>query len=101
MKKMYKQLKDLPWSKKGSLWEINDNNISIDGFNYSLIDHMQTLVKYYTAEDGTIDMDDGIWFELAGDENYKRRVKEAEQYQLRMEKVYLEGRIKEINTKLK
>jgi len=87
MKTTWKQIKELPFSKKGSIWKVDGDELHIDGANYSNChpDLWTGLVKYYTDEDtGLLDMS-GEYFERAGTEDEK-------QYELKMNREYLESK---------
>jgi hypothetical protein len=95
----YKQLKDLPFSKKGDIWEVEKEKIIINGVNYTICSPClwKDLVIYYTDDD-IIDMNDGIWFEIFGTEDEKKLeiqkikkgiVAEIDFYQCRIEDLNL------------
>jgi hypothetical protein len=107
MKSTWKQLKDLPFSNAGSIWEINGNELKIDGMNYSYThpELWSGLVKYYIQESGVVDMT-SEWFERAGSEDEKKHEVDMVKEMLRSKKENLlyeiqgiEDSIKELESK--
>jgi hypothetical protein len=58
------QIKDLPFSKSGAVWNINGDKILVDDCDHSYIDTYVSLVRYYTMDSGIVNMD-GEYFRLA------------------------------------
>ena len=102
--KKYKQLKDLPFSSKGSIWEVQEDGktdrIVINNVGCSMVGVYKSIVEYYTEESGVINMDDGEWFELAGTKEEKELQREREVQQMMAEREYLLIRVEEINETL-
>ena len=69
----YKQIKELPFSPVGSIWEIAGETIKVDGENYTFCfpENHKSLVMYYTDDYGNLNME-GEWFEIAGTEDEKK-----------------------------
>lgn len=74
--KYYKQIKELPFSRVGSLWQIEGDRdttiiLLINGTNYSNTSPglWTGLVKYYTDDDGAIDMESEWFTELKPKQN--------------------------------
>ena len=69
--KYYKQIKELPFSRIGSLWIIEGDKdttqkLTINGSNYSYCSPglWTGLVEYYRDEDGNLDMNSDWFVEL-------------------------------------
>ncbi len=98
--KKYKQLKDLPFTKSGSVWKIDGKafcKININGDNYDYIGFAKAMVEYYTSESNKLNMADGVWFERLGTKAQKEAQRQEEIRQLKREKQYLNDRIEEID----
>lgn len=94
MKQTFIQLKDLPFSNKGDIWELEEGEIKINDCVYSSCS--LDLVKYYTLETGQIDMTQNGWFDIAGSEEEKRLEKIRIKRDLEFEKDFCLIRLAEL-----
>jgi hypothetical protein len=100
--KKYKQIKDLPFSKAGDIWEVDGETVRINGSNYTFCspDLWKNLVLYYSGDDGILNME-GEWFELAGTEDEKKLAREKERMELQNTADYYAEELEKIDERLK
>jgi hypothetical protein len=95
----FKQLKDLPFTEAGAIWDVDKEGIIINGANYFLIDWAKSLVDYFTNEAGVFNPV-GEWFEMAGSEEEKKEQIREQKLQLIAQKEYYQGEIEKVNESL-
>uniref|UniRef100_A0A6H1Z7A9 Uncharacterized protein n=1 Tax=viral metagenome TaxID=1070528 RepID=A0A6H1Z7A9_9ZZZZ len=105
MKQTYIQLQDLPFSNKGSIWEVEADGkeiiaVYVNGVGYTFCSPgLQMAIAKYYASDGSLDMT-GEWFELAGSKEEKKLVLIRMRDGLQLERNDYQSRVDELQVQI-